>query len=96
MKPEKFELIMNTSWSAEACTVEIKGSNRQVSQCHFKEEVRCEIVKSQGPAVYPLPSEHPHKWFLNGGGYHMSESVRNLWGEKKEKTNTNLTIAGNL
>lgn len=46
MKPVEFKLIMNTSWSAEACAVEIKGSNRQVSPCHFKEEVSCEIVKS--------------------------------------------------
>lgn len=64
MKPVEFKLIMNTSQSAEACTVEIKGSNRQVSQCHFKEEVSCEIVKSQGPADNLLPSEHSHKWFL--------------------------------
>lgn len=46
MKPAEFKLIMNTSRSAEACAVEIKGSNRQVSPCHFKEEVSCEIVKS--------------------------------------------------
>lgn len=46
MKPVEFKLIMNTSRSAEACAVEIKGSNRQVSPCHFKEEVSCEIVKS--------------------------------------------------
>lgn len=45
MKPAEFKLIMNTSRSAEACAVEIKGSNRQVSLCHFKEEVSCEIVK---------------------------------------------------
>jgi len=54
MKPKEFKLIMNTSQSAEACTVEIKGSNRQVSQCHFKEEVSCEIVKSRGPADNPI------------------------------------------
>lgn len=47
MKPVEFKLIMNTSRSAEACTVEIKGSNRQVSLCHFKGEVSCEIVKKK-------------------------------------------------
>lgn len=60
MKPAEFKLIMNTSQSAEACTVEIKGSNRQVSLCHFKEEVSCEIVKiarpfCQSPALRTLP-----------------------------------------
>lgn len=64
MKPVEFKLIMNTSQSAEACTVEIKGSNRQVSPCHFKEEVSCEIVKLQGPADNLLASEHSYKWFL--------------------------------
>lgn len=55
MKPVEFKLIMNTSQSAEACTVEIKGSNRQVSLCHFKEEVSCEIAKLRGLADNLLP-----------------------------------------
>lgn len=55
---------MNTSQSAEACTVEIKGSNRQVSQCHFKEEVSCEIVKSRGPADNLQSSEQSPECFF--------------------------------
>lgn len=84
MKPVEFKLIMNTSQSAEACTVEIKGSNGQVSLCHFKEEVSCEIVKSQGPADNLLPLRTLSWMISNGGGYRISEKVRSLWGEKKE------------
>lgn len=80
MTPVEFKLIMNTSRSAEACTVEIKGSNRQVSLCHFKEEVSCEIVKSRRP-FWQSPAL---RMISNGSGYHISK--KEFCGVKKKES----------
>lgn len=82
MKPVEFKLIMNTSRSAEACSAEIKGGNRQVSLCHFKREVSCEIVKKkkrkkekkwqEAPSDnLPLSGLALPSVASNGSGYHV-------------------------
>lgn len=86
MKPVEFKLIMNTSRSAEACTVEIKGSNRQVSLCHFKGEVSCEIVKKkkkkkkwqEAPSDNLLLSGRYHEWSL------MALAITHVFKETEE------------
>lgn len=92
MKPVEFKLIMNTSRSAEACRAEIKGGNRQVSLCHFKREVSCEIVKKKKrerkkrngrrplPTIFRSQESHCHQWPL------MAVDIMYAFEEEEEET----------
>lgn len=93
MKPAEFKLIMSTSRSTEACSAEIKGSNRQVSLCHFKREVSCEIgwggVKEKKEENWQeAPSDHrlhsgltAASLLSDGGGRRVEkETADNLCG----------------
>lgn len=100
MKPVEFKLIMNTSRSAEACRAEIKGSNRQVSPCHFKREVSCEIVEKKKkrkkrngrrplPTIFCSQDSHSPSVVANAGGYHVCIEKKK---QKNEETGANLCL----